>query len=52
MSDYSKKFKQAREEIAFIDKQIATLFEKRMKAAEDVTYRRPCKGSKSSGIKQ
>ena len=36
MSDYSKKFKQAREEIALIDKQIATLFEKRMKAVEDV----------------
>ena len=36
MNEYDKKFHAARDTIAEIDKEIAVLFEKRMKAAEDV----------------
>lgn len=41
MTDYNKKFQDARKTIADIDKEIAVLFEKRMKAVEDVaTYKK------------
>ena len=36
MIDYTEKFHEARKTIGEIDKEIATLFEKRMKAVEDV----------------
>ncbi len=36
MTDYDEKFREARETISRIDKEIAKLFEERMKAAEDV----------------
>ena len=41
MTEYDKKFQKARQSISDIDKQIAKLFEQRMKAAEDVAeYKR------------
>lgn len=44
MDDYAKKFKDARNTISEIDKQIAVLFERRMKAAVDVANYKKANG--------